>query len=125
MRIVNALGNAERYQQAHSRCCRSPYLRLLGDPSEAKSHFSLALNLDPDNLTAHYHLAVCELELGDAARSLQHPAAIESATPYLPEGIGLKAAALRLAGRVDEASYSYEQLRIQKLSRRLSEHQEV
>ena len=135
--IVNALGNAEQGARRFERALKcyqqaaklipdvaavhinvGDMVRLLGDPSEAKSHFSLALNLDPNNLTAHYHLAVCELELGDAARSLQHLAAIESATPYLPEGIGLKATALRLAGRVDEASalLNYEQfLRIQKL----------
>jgi Tfp pilus assembly protein PilF len=121
--LLNALGNAEQaahgpevalecYQRAEKLAPDSAMvqlnigdmLRRIGQPDAAQEHLLRGLALDPQALTAHYHLAIIALESGDAARGLVHLEQWAVEAPYQPQGLALKAAALKMLGRVDEAA---------------------
>lgn len=67
--VINELGQTF-YEQAKRE--RSDPVRQRQFLDEAKRRFQRALELDAENLTAHYNLALIERQLGDEARAAEH-----------------------------------------------------
>jgi tetratricopeptide (TPR) repeat protein len=72
-RLLNQLGQAlfERAKQERGDAAQERRRELL---TEAVSWFDKALLLDPDNVTAHYNLALIWGQLGDETKARRHRA---------------------------------------------------
>ena len=72
-RLLNELGQTifERAKQERGEAGQAARRRLL---REAEGWFDRVLGLDPENVTAHYNLALIHAQLGDDAKAEEHRA---------------------------------------------------